>query len=164
MSAAVPARIDGNSRRFWWDIQRPITMPEESFYRPRELQRVPRTLPAATYNTARRLMARAEGDCLFVPVRSMQYLAVLDAEEFIFVPRDRGRMIEIAWQNFLPSARDRLDAPVPYDAVYYTPDSEQVMRRLQMDFQRALEALDRKQAAAATTPASRVLPFARRYD
>jgi len=139
-------------------------MPEESFYRPPELHREPRTLPAATYNIARRLMARAQGDCVFVPVRSMQYLAVLDAEGFIFVPRDRGRMIEIAWQNFVPSARDRLDAPVPYDVVYYAPDSAEVMQRLQMDFQRALGELDRKQAAAVTAPARRVLPFTRRDD
>ena len=30
------------------------------------------------------LLARA-GQCLFVPIRSLQYMAVLDAEEFIFV-------------------------------------------------------------------------------
>jgi len=56
---------------------------EERFYREREIARLPAFLPAATYNLAHTLLARA-GKCLSVPIRSLQYMAVLDAEEVHF--------------------------------------------------------------------------------
>ena len=91
---------------------------EESFYRPPELSREPRTLPAETYNLAHLLLKRAATGCLFVPLRGMQFLAVLDNEEFIFVDREGRRMIELAWQHFAPQTRHALDEPVSYEAVY----------------------------------------------
>jgi hypothetical protein len=117
---------------------------EETFYRPPELSRAPRTLPAATYNLAHVLLKRAANGCLFVPLRGMQFLAVLDAEEFIFVDREGRRMIELAWQRFAPQARLSLDEPVSYEAVYYSPASTEVMRRAQSEFHRALLELERK--------------------
>jgi len=74
---------------------------EERFYREQEIARLPAFLPAATYNLAHTLLARA-GKCLFVPIRSLQYLAVLDAEEFIFVDGQNKAWVELAWQHFHP--------------------------------------------------------------
>jgi hypothetical protein len=124
---------------------------EESFYREDEIGREARTLPAATYNLAHTLLAHAlrgcsgEG-CLFVPIRSMQYLAVLDREEFIFVDREGGRMIELAWQNFNPRARSSLDEAVPYEAVYYLEQGRETMKRLQGEFFLALKQLAQKRS------------------
>lgn len=117
---------------------------EETFYRPPELSRAPRTLPAATYNLAHGLLRRATTGCLFVPLRGMQFLAVLDAEEFIFVDREGRRMIELAWQCFLPQARQSLDEPVSYEAVYYSPASAEIMRRAPGEFHKALHELEQK--------------------
>jgi hypothetical protein len=117
---------------------------EETFYRPPELSREPRTLPAETYNLAHLLLKRAATGCLFVPLRSMQFLAVLDAEEFIFVDREGRRMIELAWQHFAPQARRALDEPVSYEAVYYSPAGAEVMRRAQGEFHKALHEVERK--------------------
>lgn len=117
---------------------------EETFYRPPELSREPRTLPGGTYNLARVLLKRAANGCLFVPLRGMQFLAVLDAEEFIFVDREGRRMIELAWQHFTPQARDSLDDPVAYEAVYYSPASAGIMRRAQGEFHKALLGLEKK--------------------
>ena len=117
---------------------------EETFYRPPELSREPRTLPAETYNLAHVLLKRAATGCLFVPIRSMQFLAVLDAEEFIFVDREGRRMIELAWQHFAPQARRALDEPVSYEAVYYSPAGAEVMRRAQGEFHKALRGLELK--------------------
>ncbi len=122
---------------------------EETFYRRDEIARAPRTLPAATYNLAHRLLAHAAGGCLFVPIRSMQYLAVLDNEEFIFVDREGGRMIELAWQHFRPGARSALDAPVAYEAVYYSANGAQTMQRLQAEFRKALIQLENRAPAHA---------------
>jgi len=122
---------------------------EETFYRRDEVAREPRTLPATTYNLAHVLLTHAAGGCLFVPIRGMQYLAVLDNEEFIFVDREGGRMIEIAWRHFRPGARAALDAPVAYEAVYYSAAAAQVMRRLQGEFHKALVQLQGRAPAPA---------------
>jgi len=72
---------------------------EETFYRRDEVRAEPRTLPATTYNS-RTCCWRA----LRVDACSCRSAAcntcVLDNEEFIFVDREGGRMIEIAWQHF----------------------------------------------------------------
>lgn len=97
---------------------------EETLYRPDEVAREARTLPAATYQLARRLLGG--GTCVFVPIRGMQVLAVLDAEEFIFVDREGGRLIDIAWQHFRSGERSALDEPVPYEAAYYSAAAQVV--------------------------------------
>ncbi|MBI5612999.1 MAG: hypothetical protein HY942_08035 [Gammaproteobacteria bacterium] len=121
---------------------------EETFYRPDEVAREARTLPAATYNLARRLLGG--GACVFVPIRGMQVLAVLDAEEFIFVDREGGRSIDIAWQRFRPGERTALAEPVPYEAVYYSATAAQTMPRLQSEFQKALAQLADRATAQVT--------------
>ena len=133
---------------------------EETFYRPDEIARETRQLPADTYNRAHLLLARS-GGCLFVPIRSMQYLAVLDAEEFIFVDREGGRMIGIAWQRFKPRSRHSLDEPVAYEAVYYTDKGEEIMRRLQGEFHKALHQLQEK---SPLDSAARVIKLARGHS
>ncbi len=117
---------------------------EETFYRPPELSREPRTLPAEIYNLAHVLLKRAATGCLFVPLRGMQFLAVLDAEEFIFVDREGRRMIELAWQHFVPQARRALDEPVSYEAVYYSSAGAEAMRRAQGEFHKALREVEQK--------------------
>ncbi len=118
---------------------------EETFYRRAETGREARHLPAATYNLARVLLTRAPQGCLFVPIRAMQYLAVLDSDEFIFVDREGGRFIELAWRGFQVADRSALDEPVAYEAIYYSPGAAAVMTRLQGEFGRALKQLEDRQ-------------------
>ena len=54
------------------------------------------TLPAATYNLAITQLQRTPGGCLFVPLRALQYLAILDHEEFVFIEGVRKCWIDIA--------------------------------------------------------------------
>jgi len=117
---------------------------EITCYRDTEIASESRLLPAATYNLAHTLLARSTADCLFVPIRSMQYLAILDAGEFVFLDGERKCWIDIAWQNFRPQVRASLDDPVPYRAVYYRQDASQIMSRLQAELPRALKALAEK--------------------
>lgn len=117
---------------------------EITCYRDREMASEPRSLPAATYNLAHTLLARSKTGCVFVPIRSMQYLAILDAEEFVFLDGERKCWIDIAWQDFRPQVRASLDEPVPYQAVYYQPDAAQLMARLQAELPRALNDLAAK--------------------
>ena len=117
---------------------------EERFYREEEIARVPAFLPAATYNLAHTLLARA-GQCLFVPIRSLQYMAVLDAEEFIFVDSQNKAWIELSWQHFRPQSRSSLDEAVPYEVVHYLPQAVETMRRLPGEFHQALRLLADRQ-------------------
>lgn len=110
-------------------------------YRAAEYTREARTLPAETYNLAHLLLVKSGSDHLFVPIRSMQYLAILDAEEFVFLDGERKCWIEVSWRNFRPQSRNSLQDPVPYQAVYYQPDTEFLMSRLQAEFPRALRAM-----------------------
>ncbi|MBT9566825.1 MAG: hypothetical protein IV085_00850 [Thiobacillus sp.] len=130
---------------------------EERFYREQEIERLPAFLPAATYNLAHTLLARA-GKCLFVPIRSLQYMAVLDAEEYIFIDSHKKAWIELAWQHFHPQARNALDEQVPFEVVHYALQAAETMKRLPVEFHRALRMLaerDRPQQDA------RVLPLVR---
>jgi hypothetical protein len=131
---------------------------EETFYRPTELMHEARTMPAETYNLAHLLLSRATTGSVFVPIRAMQYLAVLDREEFIFIDREGGRNIEIAWRRIQPGARESLDAPVGYEAVYYAPSAADTMKRLQGEFQKALRALQGRELPGT---AARIIPLER---
>lgn len=121
---------------------------EITCYRDRELQREMRRLPAATYNLAHTLLAHSPAGVVFVPIRAMQYLAIVDHEEIVFIDAARKSLIDMAWQHFLPQQRSALDEPVAYEAVYYHPAAAEIMQRLQSEFPRALLALSEKEKIA----------------
>ena len=128
---------------------------EEHFYREDEIARLPAFLPASTYNLAHTLLARA-GTCLFVPIRSLQYMAVLDGEEFIFVDSQNKAWVELAWQHFRPQARASLDERVPFEVVHYLPQAAETMKRLPAEFHQALLLLAERQKPATSAT---VLPL-----
>ncbi len=130
---------------------------EITVYREAPLASELRQLPALTYNLVHSLLARSPG-VVFVPIRSMQYLAIVDAEEIVFVDHQIKHEVEIAWQSFRPQLRSALDQPVPYKAVYYRADWAETMRRLLAEFGPALSALTGKEQLDG--PAS-ILKFAR---
>ncbi|HEX8980766.1 MAG TPA: hypothetical protein VF811_13750 [Parasulfuritortus sp.] len=132
---------------------------QESFERGQPLMRTASTLPAATYNLTRILLAASTTGCVFVPIRSMQYLAVIDQEEIIFVDSQVKRWVTLAWRGFRPHEREALDQPVAYEAVYYTEAGADIQRRLLGEFHTALMLLDSR--ARPAEPAS-VLPYKRK--
>lgn len=113
-------------------------------YRHIEAARESRFLPAKTYNLAHALLARSMAECLFVPIRNMQYLAIIDAEEWVFLDGPHKCWIDIAWQNFHPQVRTSLEEPVPYQAIYYQPEAMRLMTRLQAELPHALQNLAAK--------------------
>ena len=129
---------------------------EITCYRSHEVVRESRHLPAATYNLAVTLLARSDDHCLFVPIRSLQYLAIVDAEEFVFVDGASKCRIEIAWQDFRPEERVSLEDPVRYEAVYYHQETNLLMSRLQTEFPLALRKLSGRERLAGP---ARVIKF-----
>lgn len=132
---------------------------EITVYRDQPLEREARTLPAATYNLACSLRARSPSGVLFVPIRSMQVLAILDPEEFVFLDSQYRNWVEIAWQGFRPGRRQALDEPVPFEVVYYQAGGRQTMQRLQGEFHAALQILAARDRVDGP---ARVLKFRRR--
>jgi hypothetical protein len=145
-----------------------VTPTTEVFFLPDEVRRETVSIPAELFNRYRLLLSRCRYEHIFVPIRSMQYLAVIDEEGIIFVDSqayavrggDGGRMILIAWQ-FRPDLRpDALNEPVPIDVVHYHPDAVQTQKRLMGDFVKALglvEARNIESGCEART--KKVLPF-----
>lgn len=132
---------------------------QESFERGPALAQIAASLPAETYNLTRILLSASANACVFVPIRSMQYMAVVDREEIIFVDSQYKRWVEVAWRQFTPQDRAALDEPVDYQAVFYTADAGGTQRRLQGEFHAALDLL-----ASRRKPASpgRILFMARK--
>lgn len=119
---------------------------EITCYRDSEIKREKRTLPATTYNLAIKLLARCETRQLFIPIRSMQYLAIVDTEEFVFVDSQRKCWVDIAWQNFHSHEREALNQPIEYEAVFYREeDQAAIMQRLQIEFPLALDIMMTRQ-------------------
>lgn len=108
-----------------------------------------RALPAKHYNLARSLQARSPRGVAFVPVRSMQMLAILDAEEFVFLDAHEKQRAVLAWGGFRPQQRTGLDQPVAYEALYYRADARELMGRLQPELFKAMQALAAKDRAVS---------------
>lgn len=133
----------------------------ETFYREAPIEVRPAQLPAPVYNAAHRLLAGSADGCVFVPIRSMQYLAVIDAEEIIFVDREARHLVELAWRAFRPQARSGLLEPVPYEIHLYLAKARESLTRLQGEFAKALEQLERR-AHPPRDADPCILPFAGR--
>jgi len=101
----------------------------------------------------------------------MQYLAVVERDEIVFVDAyggyahqdgEGGRLIRIAWRPSAATERESVSAPVSCEIVYYFSDLKEVQRRLLAEVRSALEQLSRRhleRTAGAAEP--RVIPFRR---
>lgn len=144
----------------------------EVFFRPPETLRKACALPAELYNAAQRMLGRSRTGCVFVPIRSMQYLGVIDRAEVVFVDSQAyayqgeqgGRLILVAWQTRPGGpARASLTQPVACDVVFYEPELAEVQRRLVGEFGRALQELERRtRDTELPAQGARILPFERR--
>ncbi|MEJ2453807.1 MAG: hypothetical protein P8103_06565 [Candidatus Thiodiazotropha sp.] len=142
---------------------------QETFFRPAELEREVLTIPAPLYNRCRLLHARSELPHLFVPIRSMQFLAIVDRREIIFVDHqggyavqdgEGGRLIVLAWQFAADEPRASINEPVPITLVHYREDVRALHRRIMSEFPPALERLVEKLAGAEDAGGEgRILPF-----
>ena len=120
----------------------------ETFFRPPELSSVHSTLPASVYNALQLILRRHENGSLFIPIRSMQFQAVADRFEVLFVDgqggyahRDGegGRLIRLAWRLTPPDKRESLNAPVPCTIVHYFPNLKETQMRLMSELPPVLE-------------------------
>jgi hypothetical protein len=86
---------------------------------------------------------------VFVPIRSMQFLAVIDQEEIVFLDAEHKSLVDIAWQNFRPQQRSTLTEAVPYEAAFYNHNGNETMKRLLVEFPPALNVLSAKDSPSS---------------
>ncbi|NEX20498.1 hypothetical protein G3480_09280 [Thiorhodococcus mannitoliphagus] len=140
----------------------------ETFFRPdQEAARESSSIPAGLCNRLQRLLRAADAACVFLPIRPMQYLAVVERDEIVFVDAqggyahqdgEGGRLIRLAWQPAV--GRDSISAPVPCEMVYYFRGLREVQLRLLAEIGPALDRMlecQRDQGIQAWE--GRVLPF-----
>lgn len=140
----------------------------EIFFRPEELACERLTIPATLYNLCRLALARCRNEHVFVPLRSLQVMAVIDAQEVIFVDSMAyavqdgvgGKLICLAWSFEPATGRDDLAAPASVQLRYYREDARQLHGRLVGEFGRELERLlDRLREQDCPSRDSRVVPL-----
>ena len=142
----------------------------ETFFRPEdEYSRQQSALPASLYNALTLLLARSGQDSLFVPIRTMQYQAVLERKEIVFVDSnggyahqdgEGGRLIRIAWRPAPPAERESLDSPVPCEIVYYFPGMKETQWRLMSELPPLLkQILEQLRTSDLESAEHRVISF-----
>jgi hypothetical protein len=129
-----------------------VNLVTEKFFLPPEVDRQAWSVPSEIYNLYRSLLSKSLTGNVFVPIRSMQFLAVMDKNEIIFVDSqsyavsgdEGGRLILIAWKFQGAHDREALTDPVPCEVVYYARKDKDTQLRLVHDFRNALEQLDQR--------------------
>ena len=137
----------------------------ETFFRPEEAGREQLNLPAPLFNRCALILNRSATKNVFVPVRTMQYQAVIDSDEIIFVDNQGyavqdgkgGRLIILAWQMPTHHSRDSLNEPVPIEVVYYVSKDHSIHRRLIGEFPKALDLFEER--LKDTEKTASILPF-----
>ena len=110
-------------------------------------------LLSRVYNLAHVLLNRSPSDFVFVPIRSMQYLAIIEKDAFWFVDSlayatrgdEGGRLITVSWHPLL-SAGDRssLSQHMECRVIFYGGDRSEVQQRLRGEFFQAMQLLDQR--------------------
>ena len=141
----------------------------ETFFRPREVAREQINLPAPLFNRCLLLRNHSATGNVFVPVRSMQYQAIIDADEIIFVDNQGyavqngkgGRLIILSWLVPAHRSRDSLSEPVPIEVVYYIREDHDTHRRLIGELPKALDRYEERlrEHEGTDNSTAAILPF-----
>lgn len=125
----------------------------QSFFTPDVFSRQKSKLLAATYNLAHVLLNRSQSDHLFIPIRSLQYLAVIEKNAFWFVDSlayavrgdEGGRLIRVSWHPLIAaSEREGLTQHMDCDVIFYGEDMKDIQTRLNSEFYQAMVQIDQR--------------------
>lgn len=136
----------------------------ETFYRGEAVASQQKLLPANTYNILKLLLGLSDRDCVFVPVRPIQYMAVIDKEEVIFIDAMSSRCsIEFSWREFCPQLRKGLADPVHYKLVYYSEKALENLQRAQQEFTQSIQTAYTRKKQQHYDQSADILKFRRPY-
>lgn len=125
----------------------------QSFFTPDEFSQQQSRLISRTYNLAHTLLNRSQASHLFIPIRSLQYLAIIEKDAFWFVDSlayavrgdEGGRLIRVSWHPLLAATeRDDLTQNMDCRVVFYGGDMSQIQTRLNSEFYKAMSLVDQR--------------------
>jgi len=125
----------------------------QSFFTPDEFFCRKTRLLSRTYNLAHVLLNRNQTDHLFVPIRSLQYLAIIEKNAFWFVDSlayavrndDGGRLIRVSWHPLInPNQREGLTQDVDCRIIFYGEDMSDIQTRLSSEFYQSMLQIDQR--------------------
>jgi len=125
----------------------------QSFFKPDEFFCQQEQLLSQTYNLAHVLLNRSQAEHLFVPIRTMQYLAIIERDIFWFVDslayavreNEGGRLITVSWHPLTgEDGRSGLTQHMGCRVVYYGKDMSEVQNRLRGEFFQAMQSMDQR--------------------
>jgi len=125
----------------------------QSFFTPDEFFCQKSLLLSNTYNLAHTLLNRSEASHLFIPIRSLQYLAIIEKNAFWFVDSmayavrgdEGGRLIRISWRPIINTVqRDDLTLPLGCCVIFYGDDMQEIQNRLTSEFYQAMLLIDQR--------------------
>jgi hypothetical protein len=132
----------------------------QSFFTPDEFFYQQTRLPSQTYNLAHTLLKRSQSSHLFIPIRSLQYLAIIEMNAFWFVDSlayatrgdEGGRLIRISWHPLVPaSQRESLTQHMNCRTIFYGGDMQEVQNRLNGEFYQAMLQIDQRHRDSLNT-------------
>lgn len=144
----------------------------QSFFTPDEFSNQTSRLLSTTYNLAHVLLNRSQADHVFIPIRSLQYLAVIEKNAFWFVDSlayavrgdEGGRLIRISWHPLMEaSERNALTEHMDCRVVFYGGDMKEIQTRLNREFYQSMLQLDQRHRdsikATANNSTVKILPL-----
>lgn len=126
----------------------------QSFFTPDEFLYQQTRLNSNTYNLAHTLLKRSQSEHVFIPIRSLQYLAIIEMNAFWFVDSlayatrgdEGGRLIRVSWQPLIKaSQRKSLTEALDCRVTFYGGDMQQIQNRLNGEFYQAMLQIDQRQ-------------------
>jgi hypothetical protein len=122
----------------------------QTFFLPDEYASQTSTMAADCYNLVHTLLNRSDTGHVFIPIRSMQYLAILDGSDIWFVDSQAyavsdnqgGRLITISWHSDKPT--QSLQENIVMQVVFHAPDMQAVQQRLIGEFRKAIRLIDQR--------------------
>jgi len=120
----------------------------ETFFRPVELSRKSLRLGSAEFNAYRLLVSRDTAGFVFLPLRNIQFQAIVSSDEILFVDSfgpyhsdvtTGGRCISFAWQFADIRQRESITRPAYYEFIRYCDHSDVDNNRLITELSSALK-------------------------
>jgi hypothetical protein len=141
----------------------------QSFFTPDVFLCQKNQITAKVYNLAQVLLKRSCGSHLFIPIRSLQYLALIEKSVFWFVDsfsyavnnKEGGRLIRISWHPKMhDSDVSSLTEPLDCRVIFYGEDMQKTHNRLSHEFYQAMKIIDqRHRDSIASKGIVKILPF-----
>ena len=113
-----------------------------------------------TYNLAHVLLNRSQSSHLFIPVRSLQYLAIIEKNAFWFVDSlayavrgdEGGRLIRVSWHPLVSAnEREGLTQNMDCRVIFYGEDMSEIQKRLNSEFYQSMLQVDQRHRDSLNT-------------